>query len=179
MDFTLTSTGRPISSLSIRAESAGEVAVLGLLATACDKNDEVTRQTAEVNGRTIIPAVAADKDGAAPASCPILPASNPWNTDISALPVHRLSDGYVASIGAGDHLHPDLKLNIQDAFSAGDRVTVRFTLDGTHEGLLLSVAGTGKRFSINQINIYRMEGGQVVETWQLPDLAGFLKQVGE
>ena len=100
---------------------------------------------------------------------------------------HDLSNAYPEVTGEGipDFLAellrgaPDLKLNIQDAFSAGDRVTVRFTLDGTHEGPLLGVAGTGKRFSINQINIYRMEGGQVVETWQLPDLAGFLKQIGE
>ena len=41
--------------------------------------------------------------------CPIFPADNPWNTDISAYPVDPRSDAYIASINAdGDtHLHAD------------------------------------------------------------------------
>jgi hypothetical protein len=38
---------------------------------------------------------------------PIFPKDNPWNTDISGLPVHANSAAYIASIGAGGHLHPD------------------------------------------------------------------------
>ncbi len=41
------------------------------------------------------------------APCEIFPADNPWNTDISAYPVHPDSDVFVASIGADDNLHPD------------------------------------------------------------------------
>ncbi|MEZ4240448.1 MAG: hypothetical protein R3F59_30695 [Myxococcota bacterium] len=41
------------------------------------------------------------------AACPMFPADNPWNTDISAYPVHPDSDTYIASIGAGTALHPD------------------------------------------------------------------------
>jgi len=40
-------------------------------------------------------------------SCSIFPANNPWNTDISNYPVHANSSNYIASIGAGGHLHPD------------------------------------------------------------------------
>jgi hypothetical protein len=39
--------------------------------------------------------------------CHVLPASNPWNTDISDYPVHPRSAEYIDSIGRGDHLHPD------------------------------------------------------------------------
>jgi len=39
--------------------------------------------------------------------CPIFPANNIWNADISVLPVHPLSDAYVASIGATASFHPD------------------------------------------------------------------------
>lgn len=35
------------------------------------------------------------------------PDDNPWNTPIDHLPVDANSDKYVASIGAGKHLHPD------------------------------------------------------------------------
>jgi hypothetical protein len=41
------------------------------------------------------------------ADCTIFPADNPWNTDISAAPVHPMSSAWVASIGASTHLHPD------------------------------------------------------------------------
>lgn len=40
-------------------------------------------------------------------ACPVFPASNAWNTDVSGLPVAARSDAYVASIGAGGHLHAD------------------------------------------------------------------------
>ena len=39
-------------------------------------------------------------------SCTIFPADNPWNTDISAYPVHARSSAWVSSIGGGN-LHPD------------------------------------------------------------------------
>ncbi|MFO1520062.1 MAG: hypothetical protein U1F57_10430 [bacterium] len=39
--------------------------------------------------------------------CKIFPADNPWNQDVSGLPVDPNSDAYIASIGAGTHVHPD------------------------------------------------------------------------
>jgi hypothetical protein len=39
--------------------------------------------------------------------CPIYPANNIWNYDISRLPVHTNSANFVASIGLTSHLHPD------------------------------------------------------------------------
>jgi hypothetical protein len=39
--------------------------------------------------------------------CSVFPADNPWNQDVSALPVHPLSDTYVDSIGRTDRVHPD------------------------------------------------------------------------
>ena len=43
--------------------------------------------------------------------CPILPASNALNRDISRAPVNPLSDSYIASIGAALHLHADFGTN--------------------------------------------------------------------
>ena len=41
------------------------------------------------------------------AGCPMFPADNPWNTDISGADVHPRSDAFIASMGAGTGLHPD------------------------------------------------------------------------
>lgn len=95
---------------------------------------------------------------------------------------HDLAGAY-ADIGlenAGDFLGellrgaPDMRIVLHDAFASGDRVATRTTVEGTHEGPLLGRPGTGKRFSINQLNIYRFTGdGRITESWQLADLAGF------
>ncbi|MCC6429194.1 MAG: hypothetical protein IT435_20530 [Phycisphaerales bacterium] len=38
---------------------------------------------------------------------PIFPPDNPWNTDISAFPIHANSANFIASIGSNTGLHPD------------------------------------------------------------------------
>lgn len=40
-------------------------------------------------------------------SCPLFPASNPLNQDISRAPLDPRSAAYIASIGLSGHLHPD------------------------------------------------------------------------
>jgi hypothetical protein len=45
--------------------------------------------------------------------CPVFPADNAWNTDVSGAPRHPLSDAYIAKIQSvgGDFLHPDFGRN--------------------------------------------------------------------
>ncbi len=40
---------------------------------------------------------------------------------------------------------PDLKVVIEDMIAEGDKVMVRYTLEGTHEGVLFGVPPTGQR----------------------------------
>ncbi len=44
-------------------------------------------------------------------SCPLFPASSPFNRDISRAPVAPRSAAYIASIGLTGHLHPDFGTN--------------------------------------------------------------------
>jgi hypothetical protein len=39
--------------------------------------------------------------------CSVFPADNPWNQDVSALPVHPSSDSFIDAIGRDTTLHPD------------------------------------------------------------------------
>lgn len=99
---------------------------------------------------------------------------------------HDLTGAYpgVDAGGVTDYLAdflrgaPDLRVVVHDIFGAGDRVAVRVTLEGTHQGPLFGREATGQRFTINQVNLYRLEGGKIAETWQLVDIAGFMSQVG-
>ena len=71
----------------------------------------------------------ADKPTASPAptiaGCQLFPPDNPWNTDISALPVHPNSAAFVASIGADRPLHPDFGTEWQGAPNGIPYVVVR------------------------------------------------------
>jgi hypothetical protein len=44
---------------------------------------------------------------AAVGGCPLFPADNIWNRDITTLPVHRNSANFIASIGPTGHIHAD------------------------------------------------------------------------
>src|SRR5579862_6347216 len=51
---------------------------------------------------------------------------------------------------------PDLRISVDDILSDGERVAVRITLVGTHNGHGLGVAPTGRRISIQGIIIVRI-----------------------
>ena len=54
-------------------------------------------------------AASAPPGGAAPVvgGCPVFPDDNVWNVRVDALPVHRQSAAWVATIGSAKPLHPD------------------------------------------------------------------------
>jgi hypothetical protein len=45
--------------------------------------------------------------GGTVSACTIFPPENPWNQDVSGLPVHPNSDAYISSIGEDANVHPD------------------------------------------------------------------------
>lgn len=67
---------------------------------------------------------------------------------------------------------------IEDIFSSGDKVTVRWTGSGTHVGEVNGIPPTGKSVSVDAISIHRLQGGKIAETWEVWDTLGFLQQLG-
>ncbi|HEY7350670.1 MAG TPA: hypothetical protein VH599_20335 [Ktedonobacterales bacterium] len=51
--------------------------------------------------------------------CPLFPANNIWNRDISALPVAANSANIIASIGLSGHLHPDFGAGLYQGQTIG------------------------------------------------------------
>lgn len=49
----------------------------------------------------------ADRPGDTLARLQVFPPDNPWNQDVSQLPVHPMSATWIATMGAGTGLHPD------------------------------------------------------------------------
>lgn len=53
------------------------------------------------------PTTAAAPQNSSGTTCPVFPPDHIWNTRVDNMPLHPLSDEYVASIGLNDNLHPD------------------------------------------------------------------------
>ena len=73
---------------------------------------------------------------------------------------------------------PDLKVVIEDMIAEGDKVAVRYTLEGTHEGELFGVPPTGQRLSIKSISVERVSDGKIREHWRITDGLDMMQQLG-
>ena len=67
---------------------------------------------------------------------------------------------------------------VQEIFSAGDRVVARWVGTGTHRGELMGIDATGKPISVEAISMFRIAGGKIAEEWTVWDALGLLQQVG-
>jgi predicted ester cyclase len=58
---------------------------------------------------------------------------------------------------------PDIKYTVQEIVAEGDKMMVYWTAQGTHQGEFRGIAPTGKQINHRGFDIYRMEGGRIVE----------------
>jgi steroid delta-isomerase-like uncharacterized protein len=72
----------------------------------------------------------------------------------------------------------DGRWDVQDMFSAGDRVVTRWIGRGTHNGELMGVQPTGRTIAVDAITVHRIAGGKIAEEWTVWDALGLLQQVG-
>ena len=68
--------------------------------------------------------------------------------------------------------------DVQEIFSAGDRVVARWIGRGTHNGELMGVAPTGRTIAVEAQSIFRVADGKIAEEWTVWDALGLLQQVG-
>ncbi len=73
---------------------------------------------------------------------------------------------------------PDQRTTIEDVIAKGDKVVIRATYSGTHQGPFMGIPPTGKSFKQSQIHIIRMEDGKAVEHWAVRDDLGMMQQLG-
>jgi len=70
------------------------------------------------------------------------------------------------------------RAEIHDMIAEGDRVVTYKTFHGVHTGEFMGIAPTGRAVRIDLIDIVRIDGGQVVEHWNVVDQLGLLRQLG-
>ena len=73
---------------------------------------------------------------------------------------------------------PRYELIADDMVAEGDKVTVRATFRGTHEGDLMGLAPTHKAATVPIMLIYRIADGKIVEHWMVADQMSLMQQLG-
>lgn len=74
---------------------------------------------------------------------------------------------------------PDVDMRVVELIAEGSRVVGRFLCSGTHLGEWMGRAPTGRRFEdIDEVYLFTVEGGRIVEFWGLEDTARRMEQLG-
>lgn len=111
-------------------------------------------------------------------------------------------EGYVAAYASGAALHgfppevvdpaslgdfftgmwaavPDAKITIDDLLEAGERVAVRLTIRGTHEGELMGVPASHRPIEFSAMTILEFDAdGRIAARWNTADFLTLLQQIG-
>lgn len=73
---------------------------------------------------------------------------------------------------------PDGHMTIDDLLAEGDKVVIRMTWRGTHNGPFYGVAPTGRPVTVTSMGIDRVVNGKIVEGWGEVDMLGLYQQIG-
>jgi len=72
----------------------------------------------------------------------------------------------------------DRNVSIEDQLVEGDKVVTRWKLTAMHTGPIRGMGPTGLPVAMMGISIDRIAGGKVVESWEVTDEAGVMRQLG-
>lgn len=74
---------------------------------------------------------------------------------------------------------PDFRMDVEELIVEGDRVAVRATMSGTHQGEFLGMPATGRRFSVIAVDILRIvDEERAAEHWGVTDVMSLMQQLG-
>jgi steroid delta-isomerase-like uncharacterized protein len=66
----------------------------------------------------------------------------------------------------------------EDLIAEDDKVVVRYTFRGAHQGDLMGVPASGNDVTMMGTTVLRFVDGRAVERWQSADLFGLMQQIG-
>ncbi len=85
--------------------------------------------------------------------------------------------GMAAQIALFRQAMPDYDVTHEDLVVDGDRVAVRNTVSGTHQGTFMGHQPTGRRIEMRTMDIHQVRDDRIVVTWHLEDFAGLMAQL--
>jgi steroid delta-isomerase-like uncharacterized protein len=85
---------------------------------------------------------------------------------------------YKALASGTRDVFPDMTITVEDMVTAGEKIALRWTMTGTHQGTMFGVESTGRQVELTAIEINRFEDGKLIETWTQSDQLGLMHQLG-
>jgi steroid delta-isomerase-like uncharacterized protein len=73
---------------------------------------------------------------------------------------------------------PDMRHTIEETIAEGEKVTVRFTLRGTHHADFMGIPATSKAVAVSAIAILGFVEGKVAQLQAVFDQMGLMRQLG-
>lgn len=73
---------------------------------------------------------------------------------------------------------PDTRFTIDDLVAEGDKVVLRWTARGTHQGALEGAPPSNKRVTVTGTTTARVANGKIAEEWENWDALGMMEQIG-
>jgi predicted ester cyclase len=71
----------------------------------------------------------------------------------------------------------DPEFTIHDLIAEGDEVAARLTTSARHTGSFMGIEPTGERYSVDEMHIFRLREGLLVEHWHEFDKAKLMAQL--
>jgi steroid delta-isomerase-like uncharacterized protein len=93
----------------------------------------------------------------------------------------QMSHGIEAFKGYATFLRsafPDIKITDESTVAEGDKVSIRWSFEGTHSGEFFGVPATGKRVGMSGFDIFRIQDGKIQELWLEDDFLTLFQQLG-
>ena len=87
-------------------------------------------------------------------------------------------EGYRKFFSAVRAAFPDLAVGLDTMVADEESIAFAYTMNGTHRGVLMGIAPTGKTMKIRGVQISKFGDGKMVERWGSSDQLGMLEQLG-
>ena len=100
------------------------------------------------------------------------------HVNVPGMEVIRGRDAFKQALPALYTAFPDLHETIEDMVAEGDKVVVRTSWTGTHQGEWMGVAPTGKKVAVTAIAINLFVNGKMADGWREDNLLGLMIQLG-
>jgi predicted ester cyclase len=84
-------------------------------------------------------------------------------------------DGYHQAVRLYREAFPDFLFTIDDKIAEGDKVVIRATMSGTHEGKFMGIEPTGQKLTMSVISIRRFVNGKIFEEWVEMNRSGLIQ----
>ena len=73
---------------------------------------------------------------------------------------------------------PDFHADIHWQAADGELVTTYKTYHGTHEGMFLGMAPTGRKIQFETVDVMRVRNGKITDHWSVANLFSLMQQLG-